>query len=468
MKSFVRKLCLLIIVVLVLALAFAACGRNETQPEEPPPGQQQEAPTPEPAPEPEPEPEPADEPTPVPEPEPDPPTPPPPLPAGRESEAVFTNTPPAIDGVMDAVWNRAPVMPIDRFVQGDRVTGEGRLLWDYSYLYAWMIIFDDDLHAAGSQPWYNDSMDIYFSERRTTGSSYEQGDRQYRVNFLNELTGGAATFEGVHTATRVSVGEYFVIEMRIPFRYVEPQEGHQIGWDMQINDGNAAGARVGITKWNDTTCNSWNDPSTFGTVTLVYGPRIENAMFTPEAPSIDAEMDSIWNNATPFAIELPVYRYVDLPSNQLLTGESRVLWNANYLFVWVEITDGGIRNRDHNDPWMRSSVEIYLDEFNMKQSFSMANGVQYRVDFTNDRTDGVSDGGRFLSATRETDNGWILELQMPFLHREVYNNAIIGFELQLIHADDTGSRVSITKFSDPTDDSWQNPSGWGELMLIGR
>jgi len=461
-----KKVLLAVFTFVILLLVVAACGRDGNGAEEP----ADETPdvTYEPTTEPEPEPIPEPEPTPEPEPqpEPEPPAPPPPPPR-RTSQAVFTDTPPTIDGDMDAVWNRAPVLPIDQFISSDQITGEARLLWDYDYLYAWMIIFDGDLHAAGAQPWYNDSVDIYFSERRTEGTSYEEGDRQYRVNFLNELGGGAPTFDGVYSATRVSEGEYYVIEMRIPFRYAEPFNGHQIGWDMQINQASAAGSRIGITKWSDTTCNSWHDPSTFGTVTLVYGARIENAMFTPEAPAIDAEFDAVWNNATPFTIDLPVYRYVDLPSDQLITGESRVMWNQNYLFVWLEITDGGIRNRGHNDPWMRSSVEMYLDEFNMKQPFSMANGAQYRVDFSNDRTDGVDDGGRFLSATRETDTGWILEMQVPFLHREVFSNAVIGFELQLIHADDSNTRVSISKFSDPTDDSWQNPAGWGELMLIG-
>ena len=43
----------------------------------------------------------------------------------------------------------------------------------------------------------------------------------------------------------------------------------------------------------------------------------------------------------------------------------------------------------------------------------------------------------------------------------------IGFDAQVNDAEG-GSRVGISKWSDPTDDSWQSNSGWGELKLTSN
>jgi len=47
------------------------------------------------------------------------------------------------------------------------------------------------------------------------------------------------------------------------------KEGDVIGFDVQVNDADRFGSRVGIIAWNETENENWRNPSYLGNLKLV-------------------------------------------------------------------------------------------------------------------------------------------------------------------------------------------------------
>jgi endo-1,4-beta-xylanase len=335
-------------------------------------------------------------------------------------------------------------------------TGLARTLWNEDYLFVFVRVFTDSLDDANSYYWHQDSIEIYFGEFNDRSGFHTADDRQYRVNF-NNLQTGAATYEGFHSATSVTE-DGWILEARLPFRALEPTANHVIGFDLQINDVDAGGNPRRVFMKNDPSGNSWQHNTQWGELQLVMGDRRERAAFTPTAPEINAQLDGTWANAPEFVLDLPVGAM-----ELLVTANVRTMWNPNYLFVWMEIFDDYV-SVAHGDSWMQDSVEVYINELNAVYFNRPSHTPQFRVSAENWQT-GDAEHERFLSYTRLTDTGWIIEMQVPFHIIEATAGHVIGMELQINNLAEGGGRT-ITKYNDSTDNSWQNASGWGELLLM--
>jgi len=179
---------------------------------------------------------------------------------------------PVIDGVEDDVWSRSPVLPIDQFQMAwHGATGTARVLWDEENLYVLVRVTDDELDRSAANPWEQDSVEVFLDEDNAKTTFYQADDGQYRVNYENEATfNPAGIAEGFASAVRVD-GTGYVVEMKIPFKAIQPSVGTRIGFDVQINDGRS-GVRESIAIWNDLTGVGWQDPSVFGELMLLDGP----------------------------------------------------------------------------------------------------------------------------------------------------------------------------------------------------
>ncbi|GEN50833.1 endo-1,4-beta-xylanase [Alkalibacterium pelagium] len=176
---------------------------------------------------------------------------------------------PVVNAEIDDIWNDAPVMNISRFQtawQGAR--GTGRALWDENNLYVLFQVADGNLDVSAENPWEQDSVEAFINETGEPTLSYIDGVGQYRVNYENFATFNPSAYsDGFDSAARV-LGSGYVVEMAIPWKYITPQAGHTLGFDMQINDG-VDGARQAAAAWNDLTGQGFQDPSVFGNLTLV-------------------------------------------------------------------------------------------------------------------------------------------------------------------------------------------------------
>lgn len=188
---------------------------------------------------------------------------------GNQSYAVY-GTPDLGTDELDALWSEAPVLTMNQMQQAHEIhaSGNGRVLWDEENLYVLFQVADSVLDASHSEAHEQDSVEAFVNETGEQGFSYFEGVGQYRVNYENVATFNPGQYsEGFESYTNIT-GTGYVVEMAIPWKYLTPEVGQTIGFDMQINDA-VDGGRHGVVAWNDDSGQGWTDPSVFGKLTLV-------------------------------------------------------------------------------------------------------------------------------------------------------------------------------------------------------
>jgi endo-1,4-beta-xylanase len=182
---------------------------------------------------------------------------------------------PIIDGVEDAVWARAAEITTDVWVEGTSgATATVKILWDDDNLYVFATVNDSLLSKASSNPWEQDSIEIFVDQNNAKTTSYQPDDGQYRVNYDNEVSfRGGASADWLVSATRIISGGY-VVEAAVTLYDIEPQIGTVIGFDFQVNDDeDGDGARDSVVTWKDPTGQSYQNTSRLGVLKFVKCAR---------------------------------------------------------------------------------------------------------------------------------------------------------------------------------------------------
>lgn len=195
-------------------------------------------------------------------------------------------------------------------------------------------------------------------------------------------------------------------------------------------------------------------------LSLTFGQTL-TAVAKYGKPKIDAQMDEVWKNAPEYITD----RYVQGTKGKVAYAKFRVLWDEESIYVWAEVYDS-LLNKDNTNPWEQDSIEIFVDEGNEKASSYDNNDAQYRVNFENVQSFGSNASkDYFVTATRKTDFGYIVEAQVKMRTRKLAEGIVIGFDLQVNDAGMFGSRVGIIAFNETENESWRNPSFFGNLKL---
>ena len=182
---------------------------------------------------------------------------------------------PVIDGVEDTAWSRASKITTSTWVQGSSgATAKVKTLWDSGHLYIYAVVTDPVLSDASSNPWEEDSIEIFVDQNNAKTPNYQSDDGQYRVNYLNvQSFGGAASADKFVTAAKIVPGGY-VVEASIALDAIQPHTGTLIGFDFQVNDdGQGNGTRTSVVTWNDPTGQSYQNTSRFGVLQLAKHGR---------------------------------------------------------------------------------------------------------------------------------------------------------------------------------------------------
>jgi endo-1,4-beta-xylanase len=187
-----------------------------------------------------------------------------------------------IDGEYDDAYNAAVEVVMGNVNDAPKATATAKLLWDQDFLYVYAEVKDADLNKANEEPHEQDSFEVFIDETNSKDDAYNAATKQYRINFENEHTfnGDKCTEENLQTVAKKVDGGY-IVEGAFKWTEVKPKEGDHIGIELQINDADASGARVGTLTWNDLTNQCWSSPSCFGTAVLTgaaeYAPAAEQA-----------------------------------------------------------------------------------------------------------------------------------------------------------------------------------------------
>lgn len=175
-----------------------------------------------------------------------------------------------IDGVYDEIWDKANAISTDIMIAGNAgAKAKVKTMWDENNLYIYAEVYDPELSKENSNTYEQDSIEIFIDENNHKSYFYEEDDSQYRVNYDNEQSFDPnPEREGFITATRLTDTGY-IVEASIKFLTIKPVVGQSIGFDFQVNDDQGAGRRESIAIWNDSTGNSWQDPSGLGNLIFV-------------------------------------------------------------------------------------------------------------------------------------------------------------------------------------------------------
>jgi hypothetical protein len=186
--------------------------------------------------------------------------------------------PPVINGSLDDVWSSARSFKLDNVLiespTGNHATAEYRGLWDANNLYLLVDVTDSTLHHdPGSDPWQNDSVEVYLDATDSKSSDY--GDTDYQYLFSWDKTAPAIS-ESKHHQTNgvqyamVTTDKGYRLEIAFPWSTLgtKPSAGARIGLDVQVNDNQGHGRRDAKISWHDEEDQAWQSPRNFGNAEL--------------------------------------------------------------------------------------------------------------------------------------------------------------------------------------------------------
>ncbi len=207
---------------------------------------------------------------------------------------------------------------------------------------------------------------------------------------------------------------------------------------------------------------------------------------TPAPPVIDGNEDGLWSAAPRYKIANVIYSPLSSPND--LSANFRAMWDANNLYVLVDVTDDVLVNDTNPGQsvtvptgstvqdawWYDDCVEVYIDADNSKSNQYDSYDAQYHFDW--DRmhpTMGVhNQHGRmenieFVIVT--TEKGYRTEIKFPWatLGKKPSAGASIGLDIHVSDDDDGGERDTKITWFGKQDTAWNNPQAFGNAELAG-
>lgn len=168
----------------------------------------------------------------------------------------------------DTPWNAAQEIAVNRYQMAwQGASGVGRVLWDEDNVYVRVDVTDSVIDVSSETPWEQDSVEVFLNTSLDDSSSYQEGDGQYRVNAEGQESFGELTNQTDIDSHVFETDNGYIVQMAIPWQTIEPEQGQEIGFDLQINDANT-GARESIAVWNDLTGQAYQNTSAFGVLNL--------------------------------------------------------------------------------------------------------------------------------------------------------------------------------------------------------
>lgn len=190
----------------------------------------------------------------------------------------YTSTAPKLDGLANEEWEKAKSFHLEQLIDGDNST-EFRAwfkgMYDDKFLYLFVHVQDPT-----EKLWYKDSKDanhdmdegeLYFDfnyerpdkyfDERTTAFEFFRGQKI----IIDTHKGSSGNLEG-----EINANDFWTQEFRIPLLNlkISNPEGHVLGFDIHVNDGNKPGPRNRAIAWSDKNNTSWKDPRMLGKIIL--------------------------------------------------------------------------------------------------------------------------------------------------------------------------------------------------------
>ncbi len=208
-------------------------------------------------------------------------------------EVAAADEAPGVDGVIDPVWADANVVHTGKTVEGstEGATADVRTLWlGDDTLYVLYEVTDPVIDVAGSDPWNQDSVELFLDLGNAKSGGYGPNDAQMRISVDNVTsfgTGDAAAQAARLTSATALTATGYVVELAVKLAGESggqndvPLGGADTfqGLDFQVNDGRA-GSRYSVHTWAEPTGTGYQTTARWGVGHLVAPAQV------PAAPSI--------------------------------------------------------------------------------------------------------------------------------------------------------------------------------------
>lgn len=383
-----------------------------------------------------------------------------------------------LDGVIDdSAWT----MEYELFHKAGETdnTANFDILWNDNYLYLAFDVTDDDvLNTGASQPWNDDSVEIYIDGDLTKGD-YNENTARFVIRYNDDQV-YAYGVQNAHTEKilqkSVKTDQGYSVEVAIPWKAlnVGGEKGRVIGITTHINDKDIHDSTAKSSGKLGYTINPLQDgESSVDWVNFELSDKVVNNLVMVDGIlDQDIEMDGIldeefWNiNQSIDYIAWPT------PSNQAKFG---TLWSEKYFYVAFDVMDKDVQEPVADDqPWTDDAVEIFIDGNLTKGDYDGYTG-QYIIRYNDDKvfaygnpalkTEGI------LQKSYKTDEGYSMEVAIPWENLGITpeEGETIGFT---VHVDDNnqarGQSYGVLAYTrNPSQDS-RSSLNWAELRLKGR
>lgn len=180
-------------------------------------------------------------------------------------------TAPTIDGLVDDAWAAAGTVVTTKQVQGSGgAFAEVRTLWQDNTLFVLADVTDPVVDVSGSDPWIQDSVEIYVDAGNYKNGPYRYDDTQIRISAENVVsfgTGDEAFQQNRLESAVVATDAGYRVEAAISLLEEGGLDSFH-GLDFQVNDA-SEGARSAIRNWADPTGAGYQSTARWGVGRLV-------------------------------------------------------------------------------------------------------------------------------------------------------------------------------------------------------
>lgn len=187
------------------------------------------------------------------------------------------------------------------------------------------------------------------------------------------------------------------------------------------------------------------------------------------APSIDGEIDDVWESHPSIPIDKVASGGGEIVSPSDFSASFKVAADATYLYVLVDVNDDNlIQDSPSTQTWNDDKVEIYIDYGNDKGTDYETGDHAYGFVYDNPIFyvgPGFAGGAQFSQKVKS--GGYITEVRIPWSSIGGVPNYgdLMGFEVMVGDDDTGGDRDSKLVWTDETDNSWNNPSLFGVVRI---
>lgn len=191
---------------------------------------------------------------------------------------VWTSSVPTIDGVIDDSWNAASPMSLSNLIVGSSpaaISAQVRVMWDETALYVLLEVEDSTPFEDDATIWRDDSFSVLFdgdNSKNDAATGYDANDAEVLMRRTTSDAGGANVYASNMTVATVERGGGYDAEIAVAWAAfpITPTADSQIGFDVKIsNDVDGGNTTEEVITLFDSVGDSWGNPSSFGTLTLV-------------------------------------------------------------------------------------------------------------------------------------------------------------------------------------------------------